>query len=64
MIKLSTGQLHALQTISRQFPEFVELLEDWKAQELNALPYATNNLDVIRGRVQTLVELTRELKPR
>jgi len=46
-----------LMQLSRQYPEFVALVARWRTAELEALPYGRDQLDVMRGRVQTLTEM-------
>jgi len=50
--------------MARQFPEFAEFLDAWRQEELEAIPYGKDSLDVKRGRVQTLTELQRHLSLR
>jgi hypothetical protein len=58
MRKFSPAQKQAFDNLARQYPELNEYLSSWRQQELEALPYGVgNNLDVLRGRVQTLTEL-------
>jgi hypothetical protein len=47
----------ALALAMRQYPEILEWLGDWKAQELGTLPYATNTPALSQGRCQVLSEL-------
>lgn len=60
-MKPSADQLNALRQMARHNPQVVEFLNEWRQAELESLPFATNNLDVCRGRVQTLTELQRFL---
>lgn len=58
MRKFSSEQKQSFENLARQYPEFGEYLAAWRQQELESLPYGVgNNLDVLRGRVQTLTEL-------
>jgi hypothetical protein len=62
MRKFSPEQKQSFDTLSRQYPEFGEFLREWRQQELEAMVHATKeNLDVLRGRVQTLTELSQGL---
>lgn len=63
-MRLSADELKVCQTIARQYPEFVELLNRLRTDELEVLPFATNNLDVMRGRVQALTEMQGHFKLR
>jgi hypothetical protein len=63
-MRLSAEEAKICQNVARQFPEFVEILNRWRSSELDTLPYAANNLDVMRGRVQTLTEMQGFLQPR
>ena len=55
----------AMTNIARQHTVFVEYLEAWRLSELETLPYGAGiNLDVLRGRVQTLTELRKSLSDR
>jgi hypothetical protein len=60
-MKPSAAQTETLRKLSRQFPEFVEFVDEWRGKELEALPYAKDNLNVQQGRVQALSELQRFL---
>lgn len=62
MMKFSPQQKQSFDNLARQFPEFGEYLAAWRQKELEALPYGIgNNLDVLRGRVQSLTELQQGL---
>jgi hypothetical protein len=41
----------------RQYPEILEWLGDWRAAELETLPYASNSAALSQGRCQVLCEL-------
>ena len=56
-MRLSAEELKIFQSVARQYPEFVEVLNRWREEELEVLPFATTQLDVLRGRVQALTEL-------
>lgn len=65
MIRLSPDELKLVKDVGRQFPRFVEILDRWKAQELEALIFATSTVsDTMRGRVQSLAELQKAIKDR
>ena len=49
--------IKALALATRQFPEILEWLGDWRAHELDSLPYATNTPTLSQGRCQVLCEL-------
>jgi hypothetical protein len=63
-MRLSAEEDKIVQNITRQFPAFVEILNRWRSDELENLPFAVNNLDVMRGRVQALTEMKRLFEPR
>jgi hypothetical protein len=61
-MKLSPEQVTTFGNMTRQFPEFGVFLASWRQKELESLPYGTAaNLDVVRGRVQSLTELQKAL---
>ena len=60
-MKPTAAQAETLRKLTRQFPEFVELIDEWRSKELETLPYAKDNLNVQQGRVQALSELQRFL---
>lgn len=49
----------ALAALSRQYPDFLTWLRDWRQLELDALPYNGQNMAVAQGRCQVLSELVR-----
>lgn len=49
--------IKALALATRQFPEILEWLGDWKAQELESLPFASGSPAIAQGRCQVLSEL-------
>jgi hypothetical protein len=62
MKKIPTAYKQSFETLARQYPELGEFLRVWRQEELEKLPYGTAaNLDVLRGRVQTLTELQQAL---
>lgn len=60
-MKPTQDQIASFTNMVRQFREFAEFIESWRQQELEQLPYAKDNLDVLRGRVQTLTEMQRHI---
>lgn len=63
-MRLNAEEAKVCENVARQFPAFVEILNRWRSEELERLPYATNQMDVMRGRVQSLTELQAFLLPR
>jgi len=63
-MKPTVDQLNALFVMGRQNQVVVEFLSAWRMKELEQLPYATNNVEVQRGRVQVLTELQKLLDTR
>ena len=62
MKKIPAQFKQSFETLARQFPELREFLSAWRQEELEKLPYGTAaNLDVLRGRVQSLTELQQAL---
>ena len=52
----------SFETLARQYPELGDFLRQWRQEELEKIPYGVGtNLDVLRGRVQTLTELQQGL---
>lgn len=49
--------IKALAVIVRQYPEFLEWLNDWRVIELEKLPHVINNTALQQGRCQVLGEL-------
>lgn len=60
-MKPTVEQLKNLRTMIRQYPEFLDYLSAWRMKELEALPFAKDNVGVQQGRVQTLTEMQRVL---
>jgi hypothetical protein len=58
MKQVSPQLKQSFEALARQYPELGEYLREWRQAELETLPYGVAaNLDVVRGRVQTLTEL-------
>ena len=58
MIKMSPEEREVAFNVGRQYPRFVEFLSNWRTSELERLPYGSSeNMDVLRGRIQSLNEL-------
>lgn len=49
--------IKAIALAMRQYPEILEWIGDWKAQELESLPFASAQPAVAQGRCQVLGEL-------
>lgn len=47
----------ALALAMRQYPEILDWIGDWRRQELDSLPYASNTPALSQGRCQVLSEL-------
>lgn len=58
MIKPDPRVIKTLALIVRQYPDFLEWLQQWEMQELRRLPDAINNPAVFQGRCQVLGEIT------
>lgn len=63
-MRLTADEQQVFHNVARQFPRFVEAIERLRLEELEKLPYATNSLDVQRGRVQSLTEMQKALEIR
>lgn len=64
MIQLTPERKKLLVTIARQYPEFVVLVQEWRAHELEQMAMSsTDNFGTCKGRVQTLTEMQRNLQP-
>ena len=61
MIKPDKRVMKSMQLIARQYPEFVDFLNEWKQSELDQLPDVTSNTAVAQGRCKVLKELTKQL---
>ena len=49
--------IKALASAVRQHPEILEWLQEWRDQEFESLPYASNTPALSQGRCQVLGEL-------
>ena len=61
MIRLEGEQIQALVQVGNQV-RFVQLLKDWKDQELGLLPQRMQNVAVFQGRCQVLDELIKAIE--
>ena len=61
MKKPTAEQLTALFVMGRQNSVATEYLTAWRNEELEQLPFASNSVDVQRGRVQVLTEIQKLL---
>lgn len=59
MIRPSDEVVKALATVSRQYPQVLTFLTEWKSHELEQLPYAAGASAVSQGRCQVLTELVK-----
>jgi len=57
MIKPDPRIIKLMATITRQHPDFLEWLGEWRMRELEQLPLAANNTALMQGRCQVLGEL-------
>jgi hypothetical protein len=62
MIRPDPKVVKALAITSRQYPEVLRFLEDWRMRELEQLPNAINNAALMQGRCQVLGELYKLVK--
>lgn len=63
-MRLSDADALLAKQVGRQNSQFVELLENLRADELEALAKASvDNFSTLKGRVQMLTELLQQLKP-
>jgi hypothetical protein len=64
MIQLSPEHKRMCANIARQYPEFTEFVAAWRAHELEQMAMSSpDNFGTCKGRIQTLTELQRTLKP-
>lgn len=63
-MRISADEAKIFQNVARQYPDFVAVLSRLRQEELESIPFAVNQLDVMRGRVQSLTELQALLSPR
>lgn len=59
MIRPSDEIVHIFAAVVRQYPQVLTFLEEWKAHELEQLPFALNTVAVSQGRCQVLAELVK-----
>lgn len=57
MIRPDPKIVVALAQVSRQYPEILDWLGEWRIHELNALPNVVNNVAQAQGRCQVLKEV-------
>lgn len=57
MIKPDPKLVKVVAAMVRQYPDFLDWLEEWRTRELEALPHAANNTALMQGRCQVLGEL-------
>lgn len=53
--------LNSIAKISKQFPDVVAWVQEWRTAELDQLPMVTGSTGVAQGRCQVLMELLRLL---
>lgn len=59
MIRPTDEVVKAFALIVRQYPQILTFLTEWKAHELEQLPFALNTSAVSQGRCQVLAELVK-----
>jgi hypothetical protein len=59
MIRPTDEVVKAFALIVRQYPQVLTFLSEWKAHELEQLPFAFQNSAVSQGRCQVLAELVK-----
>ena len=59
MIRPTDEVVKAFASVVRQYPLILTFLTEWKAHELEQLPYALNTSAVSQGRCQVLAELVK-----
>jgi len=63
-MQLSPTQIEMLQSISRQYPGFRELVDKWRQDELERMSICAEPLfGTFKGRVQLLTELQQKINP-
>jgi hypothetical protein len=62
MLRPSPQVVRALAVMTRQYPEVLEFVADWRMHELETLPLALQNSAVAQGRCQVLNELYKLVK--
>ena len=61
MKRASEEELQDAARVCKQHVHFMKWLQDWRQQELEALPLVTNNTALAQGRCQVLGELIKQL---
>ncbi len=59
MIRPTDEVVKAMALIVRQYPQVLTFLKEWKAHELEQLPFASGASAVSQGRCQVLAELVK-----
>ena len=59
MINPKPEVVKSIATVSRQYPEILEWLKEWRDHELQTLPSVLQNTALAQGRCQVLSEITR-----
>ena len=59
MISPKPEVVKSIATVSRQYPEILEWLKEWRDHELQPLPSVLQNTALAQGRCQVLSEITR-----
>ena len=62
MIRPSLQATKSIAYVSKQFPEVLEWLEEWRDHELQKLPSVLQNTALAQGRCQVLSEITKLVK--
>lgn len=62
MTRIDAQTMKALAHVARQYPEVVAFFENWRQNELSALPMKLNNTALFQGRCQVLSEVAQLLK--
>ena len=57
MISPKPEVVKSIATVSRQYPEILEWLKEWRDHELQTLPSVLQNTALAQGRCQVLSEL-------
>ena len=59
MISPKPEVVKSIATVSRQYPEILVWLKEWRDHELQTLPSVLQNTALAQGRCQVLSEITR-----
>ena len=62
MIRPTPEVTKAIAIMSRQYPEVLKWLEEWRGHELEQLPSVLQNTALAQGRCQILSEITKLVK--